>query len=277
MATVRETGGITLHSVIRTYTLTTFATVHSVCLQPFLKNAILAHVKVGKDKICQIPIQYNFQTRGLDWKAQDKECYDLYGYAPLPSIYDIWSMVEDNNNQYFLPYTNGMDGFKKSRIGTGVPVRDKAEAYKRFLNLLSDYIDKPGNPSRISRQQKLQCYKSPKDYATQEDFREWVASCAETKHIRFELYGMLDNCTHSALLDEVCKKIYEDFGEGNEGSCITIEVVKKEIGDIADAIENKYDKPMRCDEIREKLDIKIHEMKYPGCFFPYSRIQTPST
>lgn len=220
---------------------------------PFLKNAILAHVKVGKDKICQIPIQYNFQTRGLEWKAQDSECYDLYGYTPLPSICDIWSMVEDNNNQYFLPYANGMDGFKKSRIGTGVPVRDKAEAYERFLGLLSDYIDKPENPSRISRQQKLRCYKAPKDYGTREDFREWVASCAETKHIRFELYGMLDNCTHNALLDEVCKKIYDDFGEGNEGSCITIEVVKKEIGDIADAIENKYDKPMRCDEIREKL------------------------
>lgn len=220
---------------------------------PFLKNAILAHVKVGKDKICQIPIQYNFQTRGLDWKTQDRECYDLYGYAPLPSICDIWSMVEDNSNQYFLPYSNGMDEFKKSRIGTGVPVRDKAEAYECFLSLLAEYIDKPKNPARISRQQKLQCYKSPKDYVAQEAFREWAASCTETKHIRFELYGMLDNCMHSALLDEVCKKIYEDFGEDNEGSCITIEVVKKEIGDIADAIENKYDKPMRCDEIREKL------------------------
>lgn len=220
---------------------------------PFLKNAILAHVKVGKDKICQIPIQYNFQTKGLDWKVQDRECYDLYGYAPLPSIRDIWSMVEDNSNQYFLPYSNGMDGFKKSGIGTGVPVRDKAEAYERFLELLSDYIDKPENPTRISRQQKLQCYKSPKDYGAQEDFREWVASCTETKHIRFELYGMLENCTHNALLDEVCKKIYEDFGEDNEESCITIEVEKKEIGDIADAIENRCDKPMRCDEIREKL------------------------
>lgn len=220
---------------------------------PFLKNAILAHIKVNNDKMCQIPISFSSQSRSLDWKAQDRECYDLYGYSPLPQVSTLWSIIESTNNQYFLPYANGMDGFKQSSIGTGVPVKDKAEVYDRFLNLLSDFIEKPDSPTRINSRQKLSCYKSPNDYATKEDFRAWVASCTESKYIRFELYGMLDNSMHNALLDEVCNKILDDFGENNPNSCLTIEIEKKEIEDIAEAVENKNDKPMRCDEIREKL------------------------
>jgi len=221
---------------------------------PFLKNAILAHVKVNKDKICQIPIQFDFDIGRLEWKSQDKECYDLYGYTPLPSISALWPLVESNNNDYLLPYTNGMGGFKSSQIGTGVPVRDKAEAYDQVLERLSDYVEKPSYPSRITKQLKIHTHRSPQDYISREEFREWTASSIESNSIRFELYGMLDNPIHQRVLDSVSGKILKDFGEDNAGSCMTIEVVKKEIGDIAEAIKNKDVKLARCDEIKEKLD-----------------------
>ncbi|MCD7872667.1 MAG: DUF3962 domain-containing protein [Clostridiales bacterium] len=219
---------------------------------PFLKNAIIAHIRVSDDKICQIPIQYNYETKSLDWKSQDRECYNLYGYKSLPAIEDLWKIVEHGDNNYMLPYKNGMDGFIKSAIGTGVPVKDKAEVYEKILMLLEDVVVKPSFPGRISTRQKLHCYKSPKEYKTREDFRKWVASCIEKDKIRFELYGVLNNSSHQSLLTAVSNKIRCDFGEENDNSCLSVDIFQKEIGDIANPV-NKYDKIQRCDEIKEKL------------------------
>lgn len=219
---------------------------------PFLKNAIIGHIRVSDDKICQIPIQYNYETKSLDWKCQDRECYNLYGYESLPAIDDLWDIVEHGNNNYMLPYTNGMDGFTKSYIGTGVPVKDKAEAYEEIFALLGNIVDKPNVSDRISTRQKLDCYKSPNEYETREDFRKWVVSCTETNKIRFELYGVLNNPSHQSMLAAISNKIMYDFGDQNSDSCLSVDIVQKEIGDIAIPV-NKYDKVQRCDEIKEYL------------------------
>lgn len=186
---------------------------------PFLKNAIIGHIRVSDNKICQIPIQYSSKTKTLDWKDQDKECYNLYGYEPLPDVNNLWNIVECGNNKYMLPYTNGMDGFIKSNIGTGVPIKDKAEAYEKIFAVLGDIVDKPNEPVRIPTRQKLHRYKSPDEYETREDFRKWVVSCTETNKIRFELYGVLNNPAHQSLLAAISDKIMRDFGDQNDDSC----------------------------------------------------------
>ncbi len=219
---------------------------------PFLKNAIVSHIRISDDKLCQIPIQYSHETQSLVWKSQDRECYNLYGYEPLPIVSDLWAIVENGNSNYMLPYANGMEGFIKSSIGTGVPVRDKAVAYDIFLKTLGDLVEIPNVPERISTRQKLHCYKSPKEYETREDFRKWVASCTETDQIRFELYGVLNNYVHQSLLTEIQDKIVGDFGDENSGSCLSVDIVKKEIGSIANPVD-KDDKIKRCDEIKEEL------------------------
>lgn len=219
---------------------------------PFLKNAIIGHIRVSDNKICQIPIQYSSKTKTLDWKDQDKECYNLYGYEPLPDVNNLWNIVECGNIKYMLPYTNSMDGFVKSNIGTGVPIKDKAEAYKEIFALLGDIVDKPNEPVRIPTRQKLHCYKSPDEYETREDFRKWVVSCTETNKIRFELYGVLNNPAHQSLLAAISNKIMRDFGDQNNDSCLSVDIAQREIADIAAPV-NKYDKVQRCDEIKEIL------------------------
>ncbi|MDD7428287.1 MAG: DUF3962 domain-containing protein [Oscillospiraceae bacterium] len=219
---------------------------------PFLKNAIISHIKISDDKFCQIPIQYSYETKSLDWKSQDRECYNLYGYEPLPNINDLWTAVEKGNNTYFLPYANGAKEFIQSKIGTGVPVKDKAEAYERFLAILGDVVDKPDIPERISTKQKLHYYKSPQEYETREEFRQWVVSCTETDKIRFELYGVLSNSEHQSLLSAISDKISRDFGDESENSCLSIDIIKKEIGNIANPVD-KSDKVQRCDEIKDEL------------------------
>jgi len=219
---------------------------------PYLKNTIIGHVRVTDDKICQIPIQYNYETKSLDWKGQDRECYNLYGFKPLPVVDDLWNIVECGDNNYMLPYVNGMEGFIKSGIGTGVPIKDKAEAYEAIFELLVSIVDKPSIPERISTRQKLHYYKSPNEYETREDFRKWVVSCTETHKIHFELYGLLNNSSHQSLLTAIRDKITSDFGEENNNSCLSVNIVLKEIGDIANPV-SKYDKVQRCDEIKEEL------------------------
>ena len=219
---------------------------------PFLKNAIIGHIRVSDNKICQIPIQYSSKTKTLDWKDQDKECYNLYGYEPLPDVNNLWNIVECGNNKYMLPYTNGMDCFIKSNIGTGVPIKDKAEAYEKIFAVLGDIVDKPNEPVRIPTRQKLHRYKSPDEYETREDFRKWVVSCTETNKIRFELYGVLNNPAHQSLLAAISDKIMRDFGDQNDDSCLSVDIAQREIGDIAAPV-NKYDKVQRCDEIKEIL------------------------
>lgn len=145
-----------------------------------------------------------------------------------------------------------MDCFIKSNIGTGVPIKDKAEAYEKIFAVLGDIVDKPNEPVRIPTRQKLHRYKSPDEYETREDFRKWVVSCTETNKIRFELYGVLNNPAHQSLLAAISDKIMRDFGDQNDDSCLSVDIAQREIGDIAAPV-NKYDKVQRCDEIKEIL------------------------
>ncbi len=219
---------------------------------PFLKNAIKVHIKVSPDKYCKIPIEYNSTKKMVDWEQQDKECYNLYSYKELPETSALWEILEDNDSNILLPYKNGMSSFKESRIGTGVPVRDKAEVYFRFMDLLSDIVAKPEASQRVSIRQPLKYFKSPQEYNSCEDFRRWVASCTETNKICLEIYGNWQNSREAELLNDIMAKIAADFGDNSDNSCLEIEILKKDICDIANPIE-KNERLARCDEIREHL------------------------
>lgn len=52
---------------------------------------------------------------------------------------------------------------------------------------------------------------------------------------------MLNNPFHQSLLTAISNKIMCDFGEENSNSCLSVDIVQKEIGDIANPV-NKYDK-----------------------------------
>ena len=40
--------------------------------------------KIGENKYCQVQIAYNYNSKQIDWKEQDKECYNIWGYEQLP-------------------------------------------------------------------------------------------------------------------------------------------------------------------------------------------------
>ena len=217
-------------------------------------NAINVHVHVGGDKYCQIPICYNGKDKGFAWKKQDKECYDLWGFEPLVETSDLWEEIEQGKGNYLLPYKNGMPSFTISKIGTGVPVKDKAELYYQILANLKEVVDstEAATPKRATN---LPYYKSPQEYKTCEDFRKWVAVCAETDRIKFEIFGLSQDPRQALLMELLEEKLISDFGCNNEHSALVVDIVRREAGDMQTKLidDSKNGKIERCDDIVDEL------------------------
>lgn len=217
-------------------------------------NAINVHVYVGGDKYCQIPVCYGGKDKGFAWKKQDKECYDLWGFEPLVEPSDLWEEIEQGKGNYLLPYKNGMPSFTISKIGTGVPVKDKAELYQQILTNLNEIVDiaEAATPKRAIN---LPYFKSPQEYKTSEDFRKWVAVCAETDRIKFEIFGLSQDPRQALLMELLEEKLISDFGYNNENSALVIDIVRREAGDMQTKLidESKNGKIERCDDIVDEL------------------------
>lgn len=223
---------------------------------PFLSESISSHIKVSDSKYCQVPIAYDCNSKRLDWKAQDKECYNIWGYEQLPSADDVLRDPATYTAKILLPYKNGMGGFMASKIGTGVSVVDKASLHQSVSTLLGDMIcERPEAKRVMLRGQNFSYFKSPQEYESSEDFRRWVSKCVETDRITFEIYGLWKDPNQLDLLRLVQSKIEQDFGVESESSCLKIQCVRKAIGSLADGMPDDYKqtKIQRCDEIVEQL------------------------
>lgn len=223
---------------------------------PFISESVSSHIKVSDTKYCQVPIVYDYINKRLDWKAQDKECYNIWGYEQLPSADDVLKDPATYTAKILLPYKNGMRGFVASKIGTGVSVVDKSSLHRSLSALLGDIIcEQPVAKRVMLRGQNLPHFKSPQQYESSEDFRSWVSKCVETDRITFELYGLLKDSNQLELLRRVQSKIERDFGVESESSCLKIQCVCKEIGNLADGMpdNDRQTKIQRCGEIVEQL------------------------
>ncbi len=222
----------------------------------YSENAINVHVHVGEDKYCQVPIWYSRQDKGFVWKKQDKECYDLWGFEPLIETANLWEEIERGNGKYLLPYKNGMPSFTITKIGTGVPVKDKAELYQQLLLHLNEVVDsaEAATPKR-ARMSKLPYFESPQEYNTCEDFRKWVAVCAETDRIKFEIYGLSQDPRQALLMDLLEEKLVSDFGRNKEDSPLNVDIVRYEAGDMQTKLtdDSRNGKIERCDDIVDEL------------------------
>lgn len=221
---------------------------------PILKENINAHIKVGEGKYCQVQIAYNYTSKKVDWKKQDKECYNIWGYEALPSAEDVMMDPPAYAAHILLPYKNGMWGIKESKIGTGVSVVDKASLHQSIFGLLQDcdmVLEQP-EATRISRRgQNFSCLRNPQEYSSSEEFRQWVKKCVETDEINFEIYGMWQDPVQQELLRQIQDKIEQDFGPNTPTSCLQICCICKEVGNLTDAMpdDRKETKIRYCDEM----------------------------
>lgn len=225
---------------------------------PILKENINAHIKVGENKYCQVQIAYNYNSKQIDWKEQDKECYNIWGYEKLPPAEDVLMDPAAYSPHIILPYKNGMWGMKESKIGTGVSVVDKASLSQSIFDLLrdSDMVCEQPEATRLSlRGQNFSCFQHPQEYADTEEFRKWVKKCAETDEIIFEIYGLWNDPAQQELLHQIQDKITKDFGPNTPASCLQIHCICKDVGTLSDAMpdDRKETKIRYCDEIVDTI------------------------
>jgi hypothetical protein len=223
---------------------------------PFLSESIRAHIKVSDHKYCQVPIAYDYTSKQPDWKAQDKECYNIWGYEQLPLAVDVVKDPAAYIESILLPYQYGMSGFEASKIGTGVSALDKASLYQSISTLLGDMVCQRLEAKRVRASgQKIPVYKSPKAYESPEAFRGWVRKCVDTDRIIFELYGLWTDPQQATRLTQIQTKIEEDFGIESEDSCLKVQCVRKEVGALADGMadDQRQTKIRRCEEIVQQL------------------------
>ena len=206
---------------------------------PFLKENINAHIRVAENKYCQVQIAYDRAAAKADWKDPDKECYNIWGYRQLPAAEDVLVDPAADTDRILLPYKNGMPGMKEPKIGTGVSVVDKVCLYHAIFDLLQEYnmVGEQPEAGRISlRGQKFPRLRKPQEYASPEEFRQWVRKCAETDKINFEIYGLWKDPVQQKLLQRIEEKIEQDFGPNTQTSCLQIHCVRKEAGNLTDAL-----------------------------------------
>lgn len=225
---------------------------------PILKENINAHIKVGENKYCQVQIAYNYNSKQIDWKEQDKECYNIWGYEKLPPAEDVLMDPAAYPPHIILPYKNGMWGMKESKIGTGVSVVDKASLSQSIFDLLrdSDMVCEQPEATRVSlRGQNFSCFQHPQEYVDVEEFRKWVKKCAETDEIIFEIYGLWNDPAQQELLHQIQDKITKDFGPNTPASCLQIHCICKDVGTLSDAMpdDRKETKIRYCDEIVDTI------------------------
>lgn len=235
--------------------------------EPFVSENINAHIKVSETKYCQVPIAYDPNMKRLDWKSQDKECYNIWGYEALPSASDVLMNPTEYKDHILLPYKNGMSGFIASKIGTGVSVVDKAALYQEIYKLLADMVCEQPDAVRVSHKgQNLPTFNSPQEYSSPEEFRSWVRQCANTDRIVFEFYGLWREPDQRQILEQIKTKLLQDFGENSLDSCMEIQYVDKEIGNLANALsgDGRDIKIQRCEEIVQELG---HANAVAACFF----------
>ncbi len=225
------------HMSIRRWIYASWYTDQSV----YPQDKILAHIKTREDKFCQVNICGNYSKGITFWDNKDEQCYNVCDYQPLPSAQEVVDHPEQFDSKILLPYKNGMSGFKESKIGTGIPVQDKALLHGEILHHLEELV-REDTPSAawIGRKSNIPTFKTPRDYQDPEQFREWVKSCTETEQIAFELYGLWQDRMQRELLEQIEQAIDGDFGPNQDNSCLQIQIVHKEIGDMVDALENSF-------------------------------------
>ena len=236
---------------------------------PILKENINAHIKIGENKYCQVQIAYNYNSKQIDWKEQDKECYNIWGYEQLPPAEDVLMNPAAYADHILLPYKSGMWGVKESKIGTGVSVVDKASLHQAIFDLLRDrdMVGEQPEATRVSlRGHNFSCFQHPQEYANSEEFRRWVKKCVETDKIDFEIYGLWNDPVQRELLHQIQTKIEQDFGPNTQTSCLQIQCICKDAGTLTDAMpdDRKETKIRYCDEIVNTID-KTHAVT--ACIF----------
>lgn len=110
----------------------------------YLENRVNAYVFGKNATFYRIPLYYAGKDQGIWWSEGDLRCWENKALRKLPEAKELCCNPMMLAPEVLLTYKNGMSGFPRPVIGTGISMDDKACLFEQVLpeirDLLSDAI-----------------------------------------------------------------------------------------------------------------------------------------
>lgn len=231
---------------------------------PYLKESILACVWVGKEKIYQLPLEYD-KTKRYRWRETEQAYYNLYASQPLPEAENVIENIEgclQGQKRISLFYKNGMNsnGFQENKIGTGVSVREKKEIFQEIFGYLKDLVEempevqrlKTARTGRASMSLPVDTINFNKELKEEEKqfTAERMRECLGRNALKFEVYYQ-DSAKECA--EQIAERMQEVFADTEK---MKFEIELCQLGSMGDAMESSRKEAAlkRIKEIEKMLD-----------------------
>ena len=226
----------------------------------YLKENITAHIWMGKDRIYKIPIEYDNNIKGYNWKKVAKKYYNLYNFQALPLAGQVITKI----NTYLLGerkitflYKNGMDnrGFCENKIGTGVSLIEKKQIFEEIFPYIFETVDKIEDIKFLTRsvptaRKKLKVDEIHLNHVlTKEDMQllaTRIQTCIQSNHLVFEVYYRENEESCAKEIMQKLKDIFQDTKQ------IKFEFHFCKLQGFGEPLEESVHK--RINEIRKKLE-----------------------
>lgn len=213
------------------------------CDYIYLSEDIHAYVAMGNNKYRKITLSQKINKDSATgrnkyphyWNDAERKCYDLYNCNILPDADDVLYhpeqyLSEHSKAQILMPYKNGME-FTRTRIGTGISVKDKHDIFDQVAALMKNFADKADPASPIS-QSKIVHLKTDKSLDEKYNLRrERLKHCIGSSELRIEIYG---HSSDKELADNIISEFEAYLGGDEYQSTFPVYYFKKEIGSLGD-------------------------------------------
>lgn len=190
--------------------------------KPYLnKENLMAHVWVGNNRIYKLPIYQKYKSKEeYYWNEVEEQYYNIYKHKALPTAEEIINSID----AYLLGavkitclYRNGIDGFVKNNIGTGVSVQEKNDIYNGVLSYISEKVHQVEGVERVkptkNARKKLKLDEINFNKELNDQQRVFIAhrmkECIEANRLNLEVYYRDDTIEYAEEIIDKLENIFQ--------------------------------------------------------------------
>jgi hypothetical protein len=214
---------------------------------PYLnKENIVAHIWVGNNRICKMPIFQKYKTEEeYFWQETEEKYYNLYNFISIPTAREVIGSIDkwlSENQKITCLYKNGMDGmgFKKNSIGTGVSVSEKKDIFDGVLSHIAEIVYMVDGVERVksskNAMKKLKLDEINFNKELIDEQREFVAKrvkeCIEANQLNLEIYYRDDAIECAKEIMDKLENIFQSTEE------MTFDIKLCQLGKLGEALDS---------------------------------------
>lgn len=239
----------------------------------YLNENIHSYVYMGNSKYRRITLKQKTEEKDDQktyhrfWNKSEQQFYDLYNLQPLPDAEKVLRHPEqylsrDESVQILLPFKNGMDFTDTGKkIGTGVPVKDKASIFPQLCGLMQDFAE-PVEESFSFQAIHVQPPQNTPKAEKQKQHRERLKSCTGMNSLQIEIFG---HGTDASLFETIVQDLEDYLGGAEYDDIIPVRIVFRELGELDIMMEDDSYKA-HCKRIRKVAGHVPESAEIQGAF-----------